>query len=40
MLVKYSCPSQIKDLRHEFEKFDTDKSGFLEFDELKKALLA
>ena len=34
VLVKHLEANQIQKLKEEFEKFDTDHSGFLEIDEL------
>ena len=34
VLVKHLEASQIQKLKEEFEKFDTDHSGFLEIEEL------
>jgi len=38
VLVKHLNQNQINDLKHEFEKVDTDFSGFLEIKELEKAI--
>jgi Ca2+-binding EF-hand superfamily protein len=35
VLVKHLDSKQLSDLQHEFEKIDEDRSGFLEFDEIK-----
>lgn len=39
MLVKMINPKDIEFLRNEFQKIDTDNSGFIEFKELERALL-
>lgn len=38
VLVKHLNPEQISSLKAEFEKIDTDMSGFLEFKELEQAI--
>ena len=38
VLVKHLQASQIKQLKEEFEKLDTDHSGFLEYNELEDAM--
>ena len=38
MLIKHLSNEEIKSLRSEFEKMDTDNSGFLEYNELRDAL--
>lgn len=38
VLVKHLQPQSINRLKAEFEKLDTDNSGFLEIEELKKAI--
>ena len=38
ILVKMINPSDLNGLRIEFQKIDTDNSGFIEFKELEKAL--
>ena len=38
ILVKHLDSKQLQELQHEFEKIDDDKSGFLEFDEIKSVI--
>lgn len=38
ILVKHLDSKQLSELQHEFEKIDDDKSGFLEFDEIKAVI--
>lgn len=38
ILVKSLSPHQIDSLKHQFQLFDTDNSGFLEKGELKEAI--
>jgi hypothetical protein len=38
VLVKMLNPEEIQNLKIEFEKIDTDKSGFIEFQELDRAI--
>lgn len=38
ILVKMLNPHDMEDLKREFQKIDTDSSGFIEFKELERAL--
>ncbi len=38
ILVKMINPRDLEELRTEFQKIDTDNSGFIEFKELERAL--
>lgn len=38
VFVKMLTPGDIESLREDFEKIDTDNSGFIELAELQKAL--
>ena len=38
ILVKMLSPNEVEDLRQLFQKIDTDNSGFIEIQELEKAL--